>query len=65
MAVIKKNCIECHGLVAIQVEENDYLDWRFGKKFIQDAFPYLSPEKREMLISGMCAACFNKMFGDN
>ena len=29
---------------------------------IQDAMPYLSADDRELLISGTCGACFDKMF---
>ena len=40
----------------------DYWDWKDGA-FVQDAFPYLSAEVREMLISGICPSCWNNMFG--
>ena len=31
----------------------------------QDAFPYLSADDRELLISGTCDECWNKMFSDD
>jgi len=46
----------------VEVNETDYLDWDDGK-MAQDAFPYLSADEREMLISGCCPQCWNKMFG--
>jgi hypothetical protein len=30
---------------------------------IQDAMSQLSPAERELLISGTCDGCFNKLFG--
>ena len=36
--------------------------WISGEK-IQDAFPQLSPEDREILISGTHPACFDRAFG--
>ena len=46
----------------VEVNEMDYLDWE-GGELAQVAFPYLSAEEREMLISGICPTCWDKMFG--
>lgn len=45
----------------IEVNEIDYLDWQDGEH-AQNAFPYLSANEREMLISGICPDCWDKMF---
>ena len=45
----------------IEVNENDYDDWKDGAN-IQVVFPYLSKNEREMLISGICPTCWKKMF---
>ena len=29
---------------------------------VQRAFPYLTPGQREMLLSGLCGDCFDKLF---
>lgn len=47
----------------VEVNEADYWDWDDGM-MAQDAFPYLSAAEREMLISGICPKCWDKMFGD-
>ena len=47
----------------VEVNETDYWDWEDGM-LAQDAFPYLSTSEREMLISGCCPTCQNKMFGE-
>lgn len=47
----------------VEVNEDDYLDWSDGVLLAQDAFPYLSADEREMLISGICPTCWDGMFG--
>lgn len=56
-------CPFCGHANEVEVNEADYLDWQDGK-LAQDAFPYLSTDEREMLISGICHQCWNKMFGE-
>ena len=46
----------------VEVNEMDYLDWQDGAH-AQDAFPYLSADEREMLISGICPTCWERTFG--
>lgn len=48
----------------VEVNEADYWDWDDGM-LAQDAFPYLSADEREMLISGICPTCWDKMFGSD
>lgn len=58
---IDKKCIFCNQEKTIKVKQQDYIDWTKGK-LTQEAFPYLSPEDREILISGVCGPCFDKTF---
>lgn len=54
-------CGEVHELV---VNYEDYKTYRLpNRPHIQDCFPYLSPEEHELLISGTCDKCWDKMFG--
>ena len=46
----------------VEVNEADYWDWQDGE-LAQVAFPYLSADEREMLISGICPTCWEKTFG--
>ena len=55
-------CPFCGRANEVAVNEIDYLDWQDGM-MAQDAFPYLSADEREMLISGICGECWDKMFG--
>ena len=55
-------CPFCGHANEIEVNEADYWDWQDGE-LVQNAFPYLSADEREMLISGICPTCWEKTFG--
>lgn len=54
-------CPICDHANFIEVNEADYWDWQDGA-LAQDAFPYLSADEREMLISGICPTCWTNTF---
>ena len=54
-------CPFCGRENEVEVNHMDYLDCQNGE-LAQDAFPYLSANEREMLISGCCPRCWDKMF---
>ena len=56
-------CRVCKNQVEMQVHIEDVTAWENGK-LIQDAMPYLTPGEREVLISGTCEPCFDRMFGE-
>lgn len=45
----------------IAVSFEDYERWQAGE-LIQNAFPYLSADERELLKTGICPSCWDKMF---
>lgn len=51
-------CPFCGESNRVWVNEIDYLNWKNGT-LAQDAFPYLSPDEREILISGVCSTCWD------
>ena len=55
------SCPFCGHFQEVEVNEIDYLDWIDGE-LAQNAFPYLTPDERELLISGICPTCWNQMF---
>ncbi len=55
-------CPVCGKLSWVVVEESDLFAWQNGA-LVQDAFPYLSAEERELFISGICSDCWDRMFG--
>jgi hypothetical protein len=58
--MIQATCRQCKVSVELLVNITDVADWKLGK-YIQDAMPYLSVDERELLISGTCGVCFDKM----
>jgi hypothetical protein len=58
---MKITCQQCSEVHVVEVVFKDWSDWRSGK-LAQDAFPYLSADERELLISGVCGKCFEEMF---
>lgn len=59
--IIQTICPFCHHVHDVGVNELDFWDWEDGA-LVQDAFPYLSANEREMLISGICPDCWNDTF---
>jgi hypothetical protein len=58
------DCKHCEKTFEIECIAKDYRNWKKGSELAQDAFPYLSAGERELLISGTCDECWNKMFGE-
>lgn len=56
-------CTVCNEVNTVFVKAVDYRAWYYHNMLAQNAFPYLTPEKREMLISGTCPRCFKMMMG--
>ena len=63
LGLLEPTCRHCGTTVQISVIGPDYDRWKNGE-LIQDAMPYLSPDEREILISGTCGPCFDRMFGE-
>ena len=62
--IVMTLCPFCGEMHEVPVNEDDYWDWQDGTS-VQDAFPYLTADEREMLISGICPKCWDKTFGDD
>lgn len=56
------NCVFCNRGWAVEVNQTDLERYEEGT-LVQNAFPYLTATERECLISGMCPACQDKIFG--
>jgi hypothetical protein len=55
-------CRRCEINYAVTVQHDDYLKYYEGGALIQDAFPYLSVDDRELLISDLCGGCWASIF---
>lgn len=60
--IISTVCPFCGHHDAVTVPESGYLAWQNGE-LIQNAFPDLSAEEREMLLTGICRKCQAEIFG--
>lgn len=58
---IKTTCPLCKKETVITVNEDDYKKYQNGE-LIQKCFPDMAPEIREMLITGICPKCWDKLF---
>ena len=64
--IYKRICPFCGEYHAVEVEAMDLFLYRHHGVLAQNAFPYLSANEREIIISGICPACWDNMFrGDN
>ena len=63
VVVVSVRCHICNKVYAVYVTEESWNEFNSpNRRHIQDIFPYLSPEDRELLISQTCNDCWNKMF---
>ena len=60
---IKRLCVVTGEPYEVSVRSGDYEAWKCGSKLAQDAFPYLSREDREFIISGTSPQGWNILFG--
>ncbi len=58
-----KPCPACSKVGRFGVEEADFYAWQKGE-LIQNAFPYLNGDQREMLMTGYDAQCWAKLWED-
>lgn len=63
-AEITVECRSCGSTHFIDVKIADYNRYVTGKDLIQDCFPYLNADQRELIISHTCSTCWTKMFGE-
>ena len=57
------NCAgTCQMTFELAMRRRDYDLWRSRTVVIQRCFPYLTPPFRELLITGLCPACWREMF---
>lgn len=60
-AVVAVPCRLCDTVHDLTVNVEGFVSWQAGE-FIQEALPELDADDRELLISGTCPTCWDKMF---
>lgn len=62
MAIIQTlPCIGCHKTSEVEVDFTSYQRYKNGA-LIQDAFPNLTPEQRELIQTGTHPSCWDAIF---
>ena len=62
MISLINECPFCGKESYVTVFADDFEAWQAGG-LVQDCFPYLSADEREILVSGICPTCWEQMFG--
>lgn len=65
MKIVSVGCKVCRREHHILVPKAGYRLWARRAKHIQDAMPGLSDDDRELLLSGVCGRCFDRMFKED
>lgn len=60
--VVKVKCKHCKEDSLISVTEKQFKELKKGEKHIQQILPNHSADAREILISGICGTCYDRMF---
>lgn len=63
IGIVEVTCVNCKTHHTITVPTDGYKRWATGQAKIQDALPMLSEDERELLMSGICPRCWDKIFG--
>lgn len=58
---VARTCRICKKVHQLELPRAGYIAWQQGE-YIQKALGHLSADGRELLISGVCGPCFDKMF---
>lgn len=61
MMNVETVCPSCGGKHFVRVNREHFKAWREDGVLIQQAMPELSADDRELLISGICADCWEKL----
>lgn len=60
---LEVTCHLCNTKHELHLKQDDLNRYRNGEH-IQNVMSYLSPNERELLISGICGKCFDELFLD-
>jgi hypothetical protein len=63
MVEVGITCVMCRREIAVSVRFEDLVRFHQGEK-VQDAFPYLSRDQRELFLTQICGSCFETLEED-
>lgn len=56
-------CIACGSETEMLLNADKFAAWQSGM-FVQDVWPEMTPDERELLLTGIHANCWDEMFRD-
>jgi hypothetical protein len=57
-------CIHCQTMNLLKLPQTGFIAWREHKVFVQNAFPELPVDARELIISGTHTECWDALWKD-
>lgn len=60
--LLERTCMHCDNTTEFSLSRKQYNEYIVERKYVQDVFPELSKEEREVIISGTHPECWNAMF---
>jgi hypothetical protein len=57
-------CIGCGHSTQLTLLRSEVDQYRKGA-FVQDAFPFMTADERELIVSGTHPACWRRLFGED
>ena len=61
---MEKQCSVCRETKTVDATPEQVAAWKAGA-LIQNAMPNVPKDQRELLMSGICGTCFDRMFRDD
>ena len=61
---VSVGCVYCLEVHTFECSTSGFDAWQAGE-LIQNALPELSADQRELMISGTCGKCWDKMFPED
>lgn len=62
---LQVKCCVCNKIHNLKVTEESAIEYLSpNRRHVQDIFPYLNAEERELLISRVCPTCWEDMFAE-
>jgi hypothetical protein len=55
-------CVECREMKQVKVRKQDLAAFERGESYVQNLFPYLNANERELFISRICGQCWDRLF---
>lgn len=62
LLLVSVDCPECRKTNEVKCRREGYLAWLEGTDLIQRAMPEVPKELREVLMTGICPSCWEKLF---